>query len=144
MTETLAIQEALVTALTALELEEDTPMFRTVEAYPLARLFDDAFPNDLMKLRLPGALVIFRDDNQSGRHVAREINWEVLLIQSGLSQQAAAACIAAADAIRTNVLNREIGETGKLWLKSDSRLVMLASTAGYTAAALSITTREHQ
>lgn len=138
MTETSAIESALVDALK--ELEE----WETVEAYPLARLFDDAFPNDLAKLRLPACLVMLRDDTQSGRSVQRVVNWELLLIHKGLSQAAAAACVASADTVRDEVLNQALGEDGKIWLKSDSRLTMLASTAGYTAAALSISTQENQ
>ncbi len=135
MLATTTIQTALLEALTALNL------FREVAPYPLARLTEETFPSDLLKLTLPAALLTFVDDREHGRPVERRINWLLLLIADGTHADAATFIFTAVDAVRENVIAQTLADTIFVW--PENRVNALDSSENYTAAALNLTTVEH-
>lgn len=131
---TLEQQEQLLVELADLK----DPKFRSVEAYPLARLYDDAFTNDLTKLRLPAALLVLQTDEQDGRNVIRTVNWMVIVIFGGTQKSSAESCIRAIDAIRATVLGKDLD--GRTHLRPTSRMAMMDSGAQFTAASVTLKT----
>lgn len=136
MLATDAIQTALLDALNGLN------RFRAVEAYPLARLTEETFPQDLIKLDLPAALLVFVDDRQSGRPAERRINWLLLVIALGTNDDAANFNLTTADLIRDQVVGQVIA--GSAFVFPESRVSALDSSEAYTASAINLTTVEHQ
>lgn len=131
---TLDQQAAIMEKLTELA----DPKFRTVEAYPLARLYDNAFTNDLQKLKLPAALLVLQADSQDGNNVRRNVHWLVIVIFGGTQKGSTEMCIKAIDAIRAEILNQALD--GRTHLRPDSRMEMMESGAQFAAAAITLKT----
>lgn len=135
MLATAAIQTALLEAMTALDL------FREVAPYPLARLTEETFPSDLVKLSLPAALLTFVDDHENGRPVERRINWLLLLIAEGTHAEASDFIYTAVDTVREKVIAQTLA--GEIFVWPENRVTSLDSSENYTAAAINLTTVEH-
>jgi hypothetical protein len=134
MIPTISTQDKILAMLEQLNL------FRAVAAYPLARLNEETFPHDLIKLQLPAALLVFVSDDHKGRPWEHRINWLLVLIARDTTPEAGRFILAACDAIRADVLTKAV--EGNCFLLPDSTVNALESTATYTAASMNLSTVE--
>lgn len=135
MIATDTIETAIVDKIKALHL------FGAVEPYPLQRMRDETFPHDLVKLKLPCALLILLGDTQEGRPSERRINWSLILIQKDSTPAASKWIAQAVDKVRSDVLGQALTE--KTHLRPDSRMSVLQSKPAYSAVLLTLLTVEH-
>lgn len=141
MMATKDIGEAIMELVEDLAIDEK-PVFREVRRFPLSKLDDKTFKNDLVKLTLPACLIIFVRDNFKGRPYERTCDWILIAIFAGSEEAAGDACTNFADLIRSGSINVNLDEAGKVHLRPDSGLTMLESTSRYTAGALTLLTVE--
>ncbi|HMO52312.1 MAG TPA: hypothetical protein PKE26_11850 [Kiritimatiellia bacterium] len=136
MLATKTIQDKILERLKA------TYRYRSCEAYPLSRLNTKTFPDDLARLNLPAALLVFVEDDFKGRPWERKASWILILIAKGSSQDAATFILEAIDEAREKLVSQVVED--KCFLLPDSQATALESTESYTAAALNLSTVERQ
>ena len=135
------IGEDIVEAIEGLEVE-DKKVFRQVSRFPLSRLDENHFKNELVKLSLPACLVIYIDDEEDGKPKKRTCSWTLIMIFAGSELAAGDALTGASELIRTNILTQAL--SGKVHLRPTSKLSMLSSGPNFTAASLTMVTVDHQ
>lgn len=117
------------------------PDFKDVKPYPLNRLLDGAFFQDVPSLKLPACLWVFRDDEQGKKPVERTAALSAVVIVKDIKGTGYIKACEYVDTLRAGLANKMIGE--RLWCGDRTRLVFIDSGDQNLVAELQFWVRDY-
>lgn len=136
MQQTLHVWNALV------DLAKRTGVFQDVRRYPMARIKDAAFFQDIPDLKLPACLIVMKDRRDQGDSppVARTTRWSAIAVAQDAAGDAEELGAALVDALG-QLVGKEILD-GDIWIPASNDLASVECPAGYSLYELAFSTRE--
>ena len=134
---TIAIREAIVSAISALKLVDD------VRALPINHAQDTEFYNDMPDLKSTACLVIFK--GWSDQDKKRRRRWSAVVVIRDVSGKGSDASLPIADSLAAALANKEITITESdvvVWITPNTDLALAASDVKFSVCELAFESLE--